>query len=88
MTACRRISPVILADDSGGPAWPRAADPAAAAMHAVATAADDPRTSDVRALVQRHLEFAAPNKPARDIHALDLADSLEPASGASGQQQP
>jgi len=58
--ACRTISPVILAADGGGSAWPpRASEPAAAAIPAVTIAVDDPRTSDVRALMQCHLKSAA-----------------------------
>jgi len=78
--ACRKISPVILAINGGSRVWPPpASDPAAAAMPAATIAIDDPRASDVRALVRRHLEFAAANKPAGDIHALDVAGLLDPA---------
>ena len=56
-----------------------ASDPAAAAMPEVTIAVDDPRASDIRALVARHLEFAASHKPPEDIHALDVAGLLDPA---------
>jgi putative acetyltransferase len=39
----------------------------------------DPRADDVRALVERHLEFATSHKPRGDIHALDVAGLLDPA---------
>ena len=78
--ACRKISREILAVNGRSRAWPPpASDPAAAAMPAATIAIDDPRASDVRALVRRHLEFAAANKPAGDIHALDVAGLLDPA---------
>jgi putative acetyltransferase len=40
---------------------------------------DDPRASDVRGLVERHLEFARSHKPPGDVHALDVAGLLDPA---------
>jgi len=78
--ACRKNSQLVLAGDRGGLAWPPpAGDPAAAAMPAVTISIDDPRASDVRALVARHLEFATSHKPPGDIHALDVAGLLDPA---------
>jgi putative acetyltransferase len=40
---------------------------------------DDPRASDVRELVERHLEFARSHKPPGDVHALDVTGLLDPA---------
>jgi putative acetyltransferase len=40
---------------------------------------DDPRTKDVRELLERHLEFAHLHTPPEDIHALDLDGLLDPA---------
>jgi putative acetyltransferase len=48
-------------------------------MPEVTIAVDDPRASDVRAMVERHLEFAASHKPPGDIDALDAAGLLDPA---------
>jgi putative acetyltransferase len=42
-------------------------------------AIDDPRADDVRALLQRHLEFANATTPPEDIHALDIDGLLDPA---------
>ena len=42
-------------------------------------AADDPRRPDVRALLERHLEFARGQTPAEHSFALDLAGLLDPA---------
>jgi putative acetyltransferase len=43
-------------------------------------APDDPRADDVRALLERHLEFANANTPTpEDIHALDIDALLDPA---------
>ncbi len=39
----------------------------------------DPRAADVRALLQRHLEFAYATTPAEHVHALDLDGLLDPA---------
>ena len=39
-------------------------------------AGDDPRASDVRALIERHLAFANEHSPPEDVHALDLSDLL------------
>ena len=38
---------------------------------------DDPRASDVRALLERHLAFANEHSPPEDVHALDLAGLLD-----------
>jgi len=48
-------------------------------MPEITIAIDDPRASDVRALVARHLVFARSHKPAGDVHALDVAGLLDPA---------
>jgi putative acetyltransferase len=40
---------------------------------------DDPRASDVRGLVERHLEFARSHKPPGDVHALAADGLLDPA---------
>ena len=40
---------------------------------------DDPRAVDVRALLERHLEFTDSHSPPEDVHALDVADLLGPA---------
>ena len=42
-------------------------------------AADDPRTPDVRALLDRHLEFARAQTPLEHSFALDLDGLLDPA---------
>ena len=42
-------------------------------------AADDPRKPDVRALLERHLEFARRQTPPEHSFALDLAGLLDPA---------
>lgn len=39
---------------------------------------DDPRREDVRALLERHLEFARGHTPAEHVHALDLDGLLAP----------
>ena len=41
--------------------------------------ADDPRSADVRELLERHLEFANSHGPPEDVHALDLDGLLDPA---------
>lgn len=41
--------------------------------------ADDPRAADVRALLQRHLEFNRSNTPPEHIHALDVDGLVDPA---------
>lgn len=41
-------------------------------------ALDDPRATDVRALLQRHLTFARSVTPPEDAHALDLEGLLDP----------
>jgi putative acetyltransferase len=38
---------------------------------------DDPRASDVRALLERHLAFANEHSPPEDVHALDLTGLLD-----------
>lgn len=59
-------------------------------MDSLVIAIDDPRRDDVRALLVRHLQFAADTTPPDDIHALDLDGLLDPAitfcSGRSGGQ--
>jgi putative acetyltransferase len=40
---------------------------------------DDPRAPDVRALLQRHLEFAHSHTPAEGVYALEADGLLEPA---------
>jgi putative acetyltransferase len=40
---------------------------------------DDPQADDVRALLQRHLEFALRNSPVEHVHALDVDSLLDPA---------
>jgi putative acetyltransferase len=40
---------------------------------------DDPRATDVRALLERHLAFANLHSPPQDVHALDVAGLLDPA---------
>jgi putative acetyltransferase len=42
-------------------------------------AVDDPRASDVRKLLERHLEFARSTSPPEDTHALDVDGLLDPA---------
>jgi putative acetyltransferase len=42
-------------------------------------AVDDPRASDVRELLERHLEFARSTSPPEDTHALDVDGLLDPA---------
>jgi len=44
----------------------------------VTIALEDPRTSDVRALLERHLAFANEHSPPEDVHALDLDGLLQP----------
>ncbi len=38
---------------------------------------DDPRATDVRALLQHHLEFASLHSPPEDVHALDVTGLLD-----------
>ena len=70
------------------PARPGLARQASAAMPEVKISIDDPRSNDVRALVERHLKFAKSHKPPGDMHALDIAGLLDPAvtlfSGRAG----
>jgi len=40
---------------------------------------DDPQAADVRALLQRHLDFANLHSPPEDVHALDASGLLDPA---------
>jgi putative acetyltransferase len=40
---------------------------------------DDPCAHDVRALLDRHLQFARANTPARHVYALDVDGLLDPA---------
>ena len=42
-------------------------------------ALDDPRAEDVRALLGRHLAFAAGESPPEDVHALDVEALVDPA---------
>ena len=39
---------------------------------------DDPRRPDVRALLERHLAFAAATTPPEDVHALDIDALTDP----------
>jgi len=48
-------------------------------MAEVKISIEDPRTNDVRTLVERHLDFAKSHKPPGDMHALDIAGLLDPA---------
>jgi putative acetyltransferase len=49
------------------------------AMPEIEISIDDPQASDIRGLVERHLEFARSHKPPGDIHALNVAGLLDPA---------
>ena len=40
---------------------------------------DDPRSEDVRALLERHLAFARSHSPPEDTHALDIDGLLDPS---------
>jgi len=40
---------------------------------------DDPRATDVRSLLERHLAFASLHSPPEDVHALDVDGLLDPA---------
>lgn len=42
-------------------------------------AVDDPRSADIRELLERHLTFARTHTPPRDVHALDIDGLLDPA---------
>ena len=42
-------------------------------------AIDDPRSADIRELLQRHLTFAHTHTPPREVHALDIDGLLDPA---------
>jgi len=39
---------------------------------------DDPRTEDVRELLERHLDFTKATSPPEDVHALDVDGLLDP----------
>ena len=52
---------------------------AASGRPQVRIGADDPRAADVRALLERHLAFAAATTPPEDVHALDIDALLDPA---------
>ena len=54
---------------------------------AVLIAVDDPRAADVRALLQRHLEFARSATPPEHVHALDVDGPLEAAVTFYGLRQ-
>lgn len=41
-------------------------------------AVDDPRSDDVRELLERHLEFANEHSPPEDVHALDVEALVHP----------
>jgi len=45
----------------------------------VEIAVDDPNAEDVRALLRRHLEFAAANTPPEEVHALGVDQLADPA---------
>ena len=45
----------------------------------VTIAIDDPRSADVRALLERHLAFAHGSTPSSNVHALDVSGLLDPA---------
>jgi len=40
---------------------------------------EDPRATDVRELLERHLAFANLHSPPEDVHALDLGGLIDPA---------
>jgi putative acetyltransferase len=40
---------------------------------------DDPRATDVRELLERHLAFTGSQSPPEDVHALDVEGLLDPA---------
>ncbi|HUZ52698.1 MAG TPA: GNAT family N-acetyltransferase [Streptosporangiaceae bacterium] len=42
-------------------------------------AIDDPRSADIRELLERHLTFAHTHTPPKDVHALDIDGLLDPA---------
>lgn len=46
-------------------------------MDGLAIAREDPRTDEVRALLERHLNFARHHTPPEDVHALDVEGLLE-----------
>jgi len=45
----------------------------------VQIASDDPRTDDIRALLQGHLDWAAQHSPPQDVHALDVDGLVSPS---------
>ncbi|MGX7678943.1 GNAT family N-acetyltransferase [Jatrophihabitans sp. DSM 45814] len=47
-------------------------------MEHVRVAIEDPRTDDVRALLEQHLAFANTHSPPADVHALDVEALLDP----------
>jgi putative acetyltransferase len=48
-------------------------------MRVLVIAVDDPRSADVRALLERHLAFAHEHSPPEDVHALDVDGLVDPA---------
>jgi len=48
-------------------------------MTRLAIALDDPRSDDIRRLLERHLAFNIEMSPPEDMHALDLLGLLDPA---------
>jgi putative acetyltransferase len=50
-----------------------------AAMEGLVVAVDDPRAPDVRALLERHLDFCRSCSHPEDVHALDLEGLTDPA---------
>jgi putative acetyltransferase len=49
------------------------------AVEEVQITVDDPRSDDVRALLQQHLDFANEHTPPEDVHALDVDALVDPA---------
>jgi putative acetyltransferase len=49
------------------------------AVHQTEIAVHDPRTDEVRRLLERHLQFANTHSPPEDVHALDVIALLDPA---------
>lgn len=47
-------------------------------MHNGEISVDDPRASDVRDVLERHLAFTNAQSPPEDVHALDIAGLLDP----------
>jgi putative acetyltransferase len=71
-TVARRQMQIYLAGLAASPA----SSPLAGAAR---ISLDDPRATDVRALLERHLAFADRHSPPQDIHALDVDALLDPA---------